>query len=226
MPAAKKPETQSAAPKKPAAAKKSTKKEAAKEVPPAPVPPTPAEAAGVDASNGTDAMYAQMSTLLNQYDEQLKSLKTLAAELRRTMKALGKASKDELKQASKGKRAKKVKDPNAPKREPSGFAKPTSLSPELCAFLGLAEDTKVARTDVTKKVTEYIKEHNLQNPDNKREILPDAKLKALLDPPAGTTVTFFSLQTHMKKHFLKADAPEKDEVTKKPVALKKKATKA
>ena len=220
MPAKKVTEAKTVAPPKKAAPKKAAEKVA--EAPPVEAPP----AATVEENSGADAMYAHAMELLNQYDDQLKGLRNLSAEIRRTMKAYSKASKDELKQASKGKRVKKPKDPHAPKREPSGFAKPTNLSPELCAFLGLPADTMVARTDVTKKVTEYIKEHNLQNPENKREILPDAKLKKLLDPPAGTTDTFFTLQTHMKKHFVKPDAPQEDAVTKKPVALKKKAAKA
>ena len=222
MPAKKVTETPPAAETQ---AKKTAPKKAPKKAPVVEAPPTEvAPVAVVEESSGTDAMYAHAMELLNQYDDQLKGLKNLSVEIRRTMKAYSKASKDELKQASKGKRVKKAKDPNAPKREPSGFAKPTNLSPDLCAFLGLPSDTMVARTDVTKKVTEYIKEHNLQNPENRREIVPDAKLKKLLDPPAGTTITFFSLQTHMKKHFVKHDATtEQDAVTKKPVALKKKA---
>ena len=36
------------------------------------------------------------------------------------------------------------------------------------------------RTEVTKQLWVYIKENNLQDPDNKRDILPDAKLKEVL----------------------------------------------
>ncbi len=34
----------------------------------------------------------------------------------------------------------------------------------------------MSRPEVTKKVWEYIKKHDLQNPKNKRQIVPDAKL--------------------------------------------------
>ena len=112
-----------------------------------------------------------------------------ASELRKSAKVLQK----QLKTAqSKGK--KRVKDPNAPKRQPAGFAKPTSLSPELCKFLSIDPSTLVARTDVTKEdYTEYIKAHNLQNPDNRREILLDGPLRELLNPPDGVKVSFFTL---------------------------------
>ncbi|MBF5059037.1 type I DNA topoisomerase [Candidatus Neptunochlamydia vexilliferae] len=51
--------------------------------------------------------------------------------------------------------------------------KPLSLSPELEAIIGAKE---MSRTEVTKKVWEYIKAHDLQNPDNKRQIVPDKAL--------------------------------------------------
>ncbi len=51
------------------------------------------------------------------------------------------------------------------------------LSDELTAFFnGVFE---MPRTEVTKKMWEYIKSHNLQNPSNKREILCDEKLEKL-----------------------------------------------
>ena len=54
-------------------------------------------------------------------------------------------------------------------------------SNELAAVVGSAP---LPRTEVVSKVWEYIKANNLQNPANKREILADDKLKAVLR--AGT----------------------------------------
>lgn len=150
-----------------------------------------------------------------QMDEQAKVLRTRASEIRKGVKLLQK----DMKVALASKRKKKVKDPNAPKREPAGFAKPTVLSPELCDFLKIEESTLVARTEVTKKITEYIKEHNLQNPANKREILLDGPLKTLLNPPSDAVVTFFTLQTYLKVHFpsSKANQDAVTRVTSPPV---------
>ena len=50
---------------------------------------------------------------------------------------------------------------------------------------------------VIKKIWEYIKAHNLQNPANKRNILCDAKLKAILGKPE---VTMFELTGLAGKH--------------------------
>ena len=97
-------------------------------------------------------------------------------------------------------------DPNRPKRPPSGFAKPSKLSPELCAFLGRDNGTELARTEVTKEITKYIREKNLQDPTYKRRILCDTKLGNLLQTKEGDEVTYFNLQTYLKPHYIKAVA--------------------
>ena len=124
------------------------------------------------------------------------------------------ANREAAKYQARGERKKSVmeqrkpatptpKDPNAPKRAPSGFAKPTLMSNELCAFLGEAPGTEMARTEVTKYLTTYIKQNNLQNQANKRIILPDDKLTALLNVTDTDEVTYFNLQKYMKVHFPK-----------------------
>ena len=65
----------------------------------------------------------------------------------------------------------------------------------------------MARTEVTKLITQYIKEFGLQNPSNKRHILPDEKLKAILNVTDADEVTYFNLQKYMKHHFPKAVTP-------------------
>ena len=87
------------------------------------------------------------------------------------------------------------------KREPSGFAKPAVISNELCDFLGKPYGTEMARTEVTKYLTAYIKDHNLQQPEDKRRINPDKKLLKLLKLNKDDQVTYFNLQKWMKPHF-------------------------
>ena len=87
------------------------------------------------------------------------------------------------------------------KREPSGFAKPTKISKELAKFLNVEENVEMARTAVTKALTEYIRNHNLQDPKDKRNIMPDAKLKKLLKASPDEKVTYFNLQRFLKVHF-------------------------
>ena len=94
----------------------------------------------------------------------------------------------------------RVHDPNKP---PSGFAKPGPISPELAKFLGLPKEELIARTEVTRKITEYCKKHDLQKKEDGRHILPDKALKKLLDIKDGEELTFFNLQKYMKVHYPK-----------------------
>jgi len=64
----------------------------------------------------------------------------------------------------------------------------------MAAVVGAAP---LPRTEVIKKPWEYIKAHNLQNPANKRNILCDAKLLAILGKPE---VTMFELTGLAGKH--------------------------
>jgi chromatin remodeling complex protein RSC6 len=89
------------------------------------------------------------------------------------------------------------------KRSPSGFAKPTKLSDDLCNFLGETVGSSMARTIVTKHINEYIKKHSLQDQSDKRHIIPDAKLKSILSISEGDKLTYFNLQTYIKQHFKK-----------------------
>ena len=54
--------------------------------------------------------------------------------------------------------------------------KPMNLSSELEAVIGKGP---LSRGEVVKKIWEYIKKHNLQNPQNKRNIMADDKLKPI-----------------------------------------------
>jgi chromatin remodeling complex protein RSC6 len=73
----------------------------------------------------------------------------------------------------------------------------------LCDFLNKEDGTKMARTDVTKALIEYIKENNLKSVENGQVIHPDEKLKILLGLNENENVTYFTLQKYMNKHFIK-----------------------
>ena len=64
----------------------------------------------------------------------------------------------------------------AARKPNAAFMKPMTISPTLAAVIGAAA---IPRTEVTKKVWEYIKKHNLQDAENKRNINADDKLKAV-----------------------------------------------
>jgi chromatin remodeling complex protein RSC6 len=94
-------------------------------------------------------------------------------------------------------------------KKPSGFSRPSDLSDELCAFLGVPSGTPMPRTVVTKMMCEYIKQNELGLATNKRCVdftKPAAeKLRQLLDPEPGATVTYFNLQRYLKRHIRRAE---------------------
>lgn len=80
-------------------------------------------------------------------------------------------------------------------RKPNAaFMKAMNISPELAAVIG---NTPMPRTEVTKKIWEYIKANNLQNAANKRNIDADAKLKAVF---GKDQVTMFEMTKLVNQH--------------------------
>ena len=130
---------------------------------------------------------------------QFRSLATtLLADVKRLQKNVGKHVRESNKKQRKRRGA---TNPNGEKRPPSGFAKPAKISDALCSFLGQPSGTEMARTEVTKYLTKYIKEHQLQDPSNRRIINCDAQLSGLLNVKPTDEVTYFNLQRYMKPHF-------------------------
>src|SRR4030081_3513789 len=86
------------------------------------------------------------------------------------------AKKTVAKKAAPAKKA-PAKKAAAKKRTPNAaFMKPMTPSASLAAIIG---DKPVPRTEVTKKVWEYIKKHNLQDAAKRTMINADAKLKEI-----------------------------------------------
>ena len=144
----------------------------------------------------------EFATVLEQLAVAQTTLKGLMTTVRQLEKRVARDRKV-MQKKMKG-RAKRVVDPNKP---PSGFAKPGPVSDELRAFLKLGPDELIARTEVTKKITEYCKANNLQKAEDKRTINVDSALKKLLRLKKGDELTFFNLQKYMKVHY-----PNKDGV--------------
>ena len=94
------------------------------------------------------------------------------------------------------------KNKNKGNRKPSGFAKPSKVTNELCEFMNKKEGTEIARTEVTRALCIYIKEHKLENIENSKIIAPDDKLKTLLGIEEGQELTYFTIQKFMNKHFI------------------------
>ncbi|KLK89966.1 hypothetical protein AA309_28365 [Microvirga vignae] len=73
--------------------------------------------------------------------------------------------------------------------------KPLQPSTELAAVVG---SSPLPRTEVVSKVWDYIKSNNLQNPENKREILADGKLQAVFG--GKSKVSMFEMNKYFAQH--------------------------
>jgi chromatin remodeling complex protein RSC6 len=132
---------------------------------------------------------------------------SLQVAIKNDLKMIEKKINRDLKAANKILMKRKQKAGN---RKPSGFIKPTRISDELANFLEKEIGTEMARTEVTREINKYIVKHKLQDPDNGRKIVPDAKFTKLLkyDKNAGEVLTYFNLQRYMSPHFAKSKPKE------------------
>ena len=148
------------------------------------------------------AIESSMSEVLTSFTLSIQTLSSALAQLKTDFKVL---EKQVLKEARTMDKVNTKRNRNKGSRAPSGFVKPASISKELATFLKVPEDQKMARTDVTKLITAYVKEHKLQDSANGRKINPDADLRALLKVSSNEEVTYFNLQKFMKPHFVKSE---------------------
>jgi len=180
-------------------AKTATKTSTKKVETPAPVVETQAAAPVEEAPVEVAA-----PTVIDQFGEFMAKLQAVSSQfsaLRTEFRGLERQVSRDLKAAAKISAKRKRKTGN---RAPSGFVKPTLISNELAAFLGKPEGTEMARTEVTREINAYIREHKLQDKDNGRKIIADKKLTGLLKLKKGDELTYFNLQKYMSPHFAKA----------------------
>ena len=145
-----------------------------------------------------------VSTVFGQFSDFMAKLQAVSASmssLRTEFRGIERQVTRELKAAAKINAKRKRKTGN---RAPSGFVKPTLISNELASFLGKPEGTEMARTEVTREINSYIREHKLQDKDNGRKIIADKKLTGLLKLKKDDELTYFNLQKYMSPHFAKA----------------------
>ncbi|PWU17000.1 MAG: hypothetical protein C5B50_12230 [Verrucomicrobia bacterium] len=84
------------------------------------------------------------------------------------------------------------------KRQPSAaFLKPVKPDEKLATIIG---DQPLARTEVTRKLWDYIRGHNLQDPNNKTFIKADENLKQVFD--GKERVSMFEMTKLVFNHVL------------------------
>ena len=127
--------------------------------------------------------------------------KQLEAEMGMKLSAYKKLIRDEVgkylqdeavrQQAEAAEAARHAADTGGETKKSGGYQ--AFLSPEMAAFVGKPRE---ARTQVVKLLWAYIKEHNLQDPSNKRNIILDEELGKLFKAP----MTMFSMNKQLSRH--------------------------
>ena len=159
-----------------------------------------------------------------EFNTTVNSIKTLVADTRGVLssfKALHKRVNKRIRVLNRRPKGGKRRGGNQ-KTNPSGFNKPTKITNELAKFLKVDNGTYLPRTDVTRRINAYIKEHNLQGMmrpgkdgieknDNRfiNTTLPKSDkrskhatlLRKLLNPKVA--LSYFNLQTYLSPHFIK-----------------------
>lgn len=180
-------------------------KKARKPKTPAPVveEAIPANEVVVVASPVSETPTSDLPTLqsrLSEFGAKLQQITGLLSSTKSDYKLLEKLIAKNEKLALKNSHKKRKASGN---RAPSGFNKPSLITDELATFLGKSQGTMLARTEVSKEINRYIREHGLQDKANGRRIIADNKLTSLLKLKDGEELTYFNLQKFMKHHYIK-----------------------
>ena len=109
----------------------------------------------IDATEVQQELFAQFEQLVNQ----LGLMKNQITSMQQSIKHLEKSVKKQM----KGLKKEAIKTKAKGNRAPSGFAKPSKVTKELCEFMNKTDGTEIARTEVTRALVAYIKENKLEN---------------------------------------------------------------
>lgn len=182
--------------------------------------PAPPSQAAPPAEEHPAVSGAEGAQTENPLTEFAATLKTLTAQFKALQTAYTRIEKELQKKQHQSNQKKQNRGDNSKKGvTPPGFMKPVKLSKELGAMLGKPEGSTMPRNEVNNAIHAYIRDNNLQKEDDRRDIVPDAKLLALfkpgtynpdeIDPKTGKKkkLTHFVLQGLIKHHFIKMDEP-------------------
>jgi chromatin remodeling complex protein RSC6 len=196
------PTASAATPAPKAAAKKAVAAAAAAPVA-APAPAAPAADAAATAAPVAEEV--RLDAEAKALTARLLAVRETVSELISEAKRLEKKAARVQKQADKKRRRKApVEGEEGKPARVSIFQVPTPISPALCSFMGRPAGSLESRSNVTKFITGYVKQHNLKD---KHDIKADAKLLKLLGLKAEDKLTYFNLQKYLNVHYLKTEKP-------------------
>ncbi|MDD4931767.1 MAG: SWIB/MDM2 domain-containing protein [Candidatus Colwellbacteria bacterium] len=160
-----------------------------------------------------ESLEADFTTLQKRVEDEIEKLRQ-STEKVKGVKFLRSVNKAVKVLRSDSLRVLKIKPKtNRSRSTTSGFMKPVGITADMAKFTGWDATKLYSRVDVTKYICKYIRENELQNAADRRQILVDDKLKALLNydpanPPMDKNgkpapLTYFRLQQYIQPHFVK-----------------------
>ena len=156
-------------------------------------------------------------SVVESFDEIVQMIETEIVSLRdsstktkgiKFLRSLNKRLKTLKSQVARIKQRSSTKVVSTTNNTNSGFLKPVKISSDMAKFTGWNPEDLKSRVDVTKFLCNYIRENNLQNPTDKRQIIPDAKLSKLIkydSKKESEPLRYYSLQKFLKPHFMKVE---------------------
>ena len=154
-----------------------------------------------------DSILTDFDSLLTTIESQMSTLREAKAKCPIAIKDLRGLQKQvrQLK-TDVNRQIRNKRKPSGERSVNSGFMKPVGVSKEMCKFAKWQEGELHSRVDVTKFICGYVKENDLQNPKDRRQIIADNKLRGLLKLSSTDKepLTYYSLQRHIQQHFVSA----------------------
>ena len=118
----------------------------------------PSETVTIPAAAGTVDPIEALDEWKDRYNALVQAMKAMGVDFKHICRLVQKNCKRRKKRAE------------SDSKQPVGFKVPRNISPELAAFFGVSADTMLPRTEITKRIWNYIRDNNLKDEQNKRII--------------------------------------------------------
>lgn len=145
-------------------------------------------------------METKPTEIESQFDliqQSLTKFKTNITEIQQQLKSLEKTIKKEAKEPKK-------RESTMKQLKIVGFDIQEKITPELCVFMKLPSESTSTRNAVTLYMTEYIRNHKLQDMTDRKCIQLDADLAALFKLTENPQLTYYNLHKHISSHFIRS----------------------
>jgi|TARA_B100000315_G_scaffold20609_1_gene18197 chromatin remodeling complex protein RSC6 len=148
------------------------------------VTPNPSQTTTQDVLNNMANSITDLCTNLSQFN-------TSNRQLQQQVKSIYKDYRRERSKLSKNKR----------KKNNTKIHLPMNVSSPLKKFLKLDADELISKKDVMGRISTYVKEKNLQLPENKRQFKPNTALRRLFGLKKTKPMTFVEINKYISHHF-------------------------